>query len=440
MEVKRKFGLFTSICMIVGIVIGSGIFFKSDNVLAYTNGNVGLGILVFIIAAFAIVFGSLTLAELAIKSNGKGGIIAYAEEALGKRGALVYGWYQNFIYYPSILAVVAWVTGIYSCILFGITATLELQILIGVMCIFVFYIMNFFSAKLAGIFQNAATIIKLLPILIIAITGIFFGKPDFSSIMPNRTEFVGSWIAAIGPIAFAYDGWNIATSISHEIKNEKRNLPLALIIAPIFILIVYIMYFVGISFIVGPQQIIALGDAHVDVAFATIFGNMGSKLLLVFVIISIMGTINGIVLGSTRSFYVLGLNKMLPFSEKMSQISVRSNTPTVATLFSCCVTLFWMLIHYLTTKFSLLNNSDISEIAIVTMYLLYIVLYIHVIKLWRNKEIKSNLKGLVLPVFAIIGALIVFYGGMQNPMFILYAVVSLLVISLAYLYAKKINI
>ena len=74
------------------------------------------------------------------------------------------------------------------------------------------------------------------------------------------------WISAIAPIAFSFDGWVVATSIGHEIKDSKRNLPKALIIAPIFILAMYVLYFVGISIYIGPETIMALGDAHVDLA------------------------------------------------------------------------------------------------------------------------------------------------------------------------------
>lgn len=438
MEVKRKFGLWTAISMIIGIVIGSGIFFKSHSVLEHTSGNVALGVLVFIIGAISIIFGSLALAELALRTNKKGGIVAYAEEALGRKGAIVFGWYQNFVYFPTVIAILAWVIGTYVALLFNLPETLELQMAIGIGCVFFFYILNYVSAKLAGIFQNLATLIKLIPIFIVAIVGLFFSQFDFS-LFTNFTAPVTStsWLAAIGPVAFIYDGWSIATNISHEIKDEKRNLPLALIIAPIFILVVYLMYFIGMSAIVGPATIIATGNAHVNIAMEMIFGAFGSRILFVIIIISIMGTANGMILGFTRSLYVLGSNKMVPYAQALEKISHRHNTPTFATLISCVIILFWAVVHYFTTKYSLLQNSDISEIAVVTMYLIYVVLYAHVIRLRRQGVITSNLRGYVVPVLAMVGSGIIFYGGMQNAMFLLYAVFSLLVILIAYVYALK---
>lgn len=133
-------GLFTTIAMIIGVVIGSGIFFKSDNILVATNGSIALGVLVFCIAAIAIIFGSLTISELAARNSEAGGLIAYAEQSYNKSIACAFGWFQTFLYFPTLIAVVAYVAGIYICLLFGINGSLELQILIGliVICRFIY--------------------------------------------------------------------------------------------------------------------------------------------------------------------------------------------------------------------------------------------------------------------------------------------------------------
>jgi oligoendopeptidase F len=98
-QLKRGYNLFTAIAMIVGIVIGSGIFFKSDDMLLYTSGNVGLAVLVFCIAAFTIVFGCLTFSQLAAFTDKPGGVITYANEFLGKTsGAYSFGSYDSMPY------------------------------------------------------------------------------------------------------------------------------------------------------------------------------------------------------------------------------------------------------------------------------------------------------------------------------------------------------
>ena len=96
--------------------------------------------------------------------------------------------------------------------------------------IFLFFLFNIFSAKGGGYFQNASTVIKLIPLIVIALIGLIFG--NVSSVSMNVSEMFSngtSWIAAIGPIAFAFDGWVISTTISQEVKNAEKNLSIALI-------------------------------------------------------------------------------------------------------------------------------------------------------------------------------------------------------------------
>jgi len=245
------------------------------------------------------------------------------------------------------------------------------------------------------------------------------------------------WIAAVGPIAFSYDGWIVATSVSHEIKNEKKNLPKALIVAPIFILIIYVCYFVGISTLVGPEVIIELEDAHVGRVFESFLGSVGSSILLVFVIISIMGTTNGLILGGSRGIYALGLKSMIPKSKVFAKIDEKRDVPLNGLLLFFGVCTVWTVIHYITTKYGLLPNSDVSEISIVTMYLLYLVLYVQVIKMKKKGIIKSVWKGYIIPGLAMMGSAFIFIGGMQSRMFLAYVGFSATVGTIAALYKPK---
>lgn len=434
---KNQYGLFTAIAMIVGIVIGSGIFFKSDNILVATGGNVFLGVLVFVIAAISIIFGSLSVAELASRNNNVGGVIAYTEEHYGKSIACAFGWFHTFLYYPALIVVVGWVTGIYTCILFGIEGTLGRQMSIGAVVIVFLFIMNTLSAKIGGYFQNLSTVIKLIPLVVIAIAGIIWG--DVSSLSSaSKTEIESlSWITALAPIAFSFDGWIITTSVGHEIKNAKKNLPIALIVAPIFILAIYLIYFIGISVLVGPEQIMALGDAHVDVAAKTIFGPMGAKIIFTFVVISILGTANGLVIGMCRTPYSLAIRNMFPYSKRVSKLDEKSGMPVVSSIISFVICSVLFVAHYITQRYNLLPNSDISEIAITINYLLYILLYYKVLKMGLRKEIKSKFRGVFSPVMATIGSLIILAGSIFNPLFILYTVICIVVLVSAIIFWKK---
>lgn len=435
---NKGYGLFTTIAMIVGVVIGSGIFFKSDNILVATGGNIALGVLVFTIAAIAIIFGSLTISELASRSSNSGGMIQYMEFALNKSAACAFGWFQTLLYFPTLIAVVAYVAGIYICLLFGINGSFDLQVLIGLGVILILFAVNTISAKVGGVLQSSSTIIKLIPLILIAIVGIIYGNPSMEALTTNSAGLSSAgWLAAIAPIAFSFDGWIVATTIGDEVKDSKRNLPRALVVAPIFILLMYIVYFVGISVLVGPEKIMALGDAHVDLAAKMIFGHLGAKIILVFVIISVLGTVNGLIMGMMRQPYLLAKKGMLPQGEIFAKVNAKNEMPINSSIIAGVITLLWMAVHYFVTKSGMLTNSDISEISVTMSYGLYIILYIKVFRMALNGEVKSRFKGFICPVLAVIGSIIIIVGGMSNAMFWTYASICLAIIISGALYWRN---
>jgi APA family basic amino acid/polyamine antiporter len=438
-KTKQSYGLFTTITMIIGICIGSGIFFKSDNILAATGGSVFLGVLVFILGATSIIFGGLCISELASRTDRPGGIITYVEEFASEKLACGMGWFQIFVYFPTIAVVVSWVVGIYICLLFGWQGSLENQMLIG----FVFYtftfLLNSLSAKLGGGFQNFSTVSKMIPLAIIAVCGLLFGNPaeGFKSISP-QTLGGATWLAAIGPIAYSFDGWTISTTIAPEIRDSKKNLPKALVIAPIFVLITYVAYFIGVTSLLEPKKIMELQDAHVYAVAQKLFGGFGAQLILIFVIIAVMGTANGIILGYIRLPYSMALRGrgMFPFAEKLSKLDEKRSMPANSAIFCYVLTLFWTVAHFITVKFSLLPNSDVSEIAIVMSYLFYIILYFKVFMLYRKGEIHSAFRGVFVPIMATLGSVFILSGGLQSKLFVFYAAFCIIVVLLSFIYYR----
>lgn len=440
---KEHYSLVTAITMIIGIVIGSGIFFKADDVLNYTGGNVGLGILVFCIGAFGIIFGSLTLTELSIRSKKSGGVVGYFEDFISMRAAAGFGWFQTFVYYPTLTAVVSWVAGIYTCLLFGLEMKLETQVLIGSAYMIIFYLVNILSFKLGGYFQNLSTVIKLIPLIGIAIIGIFWGAQNPS--LPEGIELVSKsdvgmgWIAALAPIAFSFDGWVVATSITNEVKNPRKNMTLALIIGPLIVLGVYLLYFLGINKMLGGEYILSTGDAAINKVGELLLGSYGPKIILTIIVISVLGVVNGVVLGGLRMPQALASKEMIPNSEKIAEINPEYQLSIPSAIIYFTASAVWMLIHYIVQKFNLLSGGDISEISIVFSYISYIILYIKVIQMKKEEVINSMFKGWICPIFGIIGATIIFIGGfVSNPVYVTFFVLFCSVVcALGFLYFKN---
>lgn len=420
---KKTYGLFTATTMIIGIVIGSGIFFKSDDILLFTGGSRALGILVFCIGAFSIIFGSLTLTELSVRTEKNGGVVGYFEDFVSRRAAAGFGWFQTFVYIPSLNAVISWVAGLYICLLLGIDASLELEIFIGFAFMTMFHAVNTLSIKFGGYFQNLSTVIKIIPLIGIAIAGFFSGTSNAQ--IPEGVEVIRrsnpgfAWIAAIVPIAFSFDGWVITASITNEVKNPRRNMPLALTFGPLVVLGVYIFYFLGLSNLLGIEYIMSVGNTAVNKAGEIILGSYGSRVMLVVVIISILGVVNGITLGSLRMPQALGSKGMIPAASKIETINPRLNISLGSCIVSYSVSVLWLFIHYVTQKSGILRGGDVSEIAIVFSYICYTVLYLKVFLMKRKGIINNIFKGVICPIFALTGSAIILIGGIaSNPVYV----------------------
>lgn len=426
--------------MIVGICIGSGIFFKADNVLMATNGSIFLGVILFILGAIAIMFGGLTVAELASRTNKPGGIITYSEEFVGMGYASAFGWFHTLVYYPALTFVVSFVIGIYTSTLFGWQMGVGGWCLIGVAFTTICFLYNTLSPKFGGFFQDATCIIKVIPLIILAFCGLVWGDPasGFSN-LAAQTQSSGKWIMGISAVAFSYDGWIISTSIAHEIKDSKRNLPRALIIAPIIVLLLYLSYFISVSTFLGSATILEVGDNAVYLMSEHFLGSVFSKLILVFVIISVMGTVNGIVLGGIRLPYGLALRgSALPHSSWFRKVNEQLDMPVNSAIFMYVITMVWGVIHYLTCNYGLLGNSDVSEIAICASYILYLTFYWKVFKLWRKGEIKSFFRGVICPVLATIGVGLVVYGSLIGGyLYVVYLGISAVIFALGMLYYHR---
>ena len=112
----KKYGLFTAICMVVGIVVGSGIFFKAQDILNATDGNLKIGVLAWLIGGAIMLACLLAFSFMAQRYEKVNGIVDYAEALVGKKYAYYMGWFNTFIYYPAMTSVLAWVSARYTLV------------------------------------------------------------------------------------------------------------------------------------------------------------------------------------------------------------------------------------------------------------------------------------------------------------------------------------
>lgn len=407
-KLEKKYGLITAIAMVVGIVIGSGVFFKAEKVLTATGGNLPLGILGWVIGGIIMISCAYTFAVMATKYEKVNGIVDYAEAAMGEKYGYYVGWFMAIIYYPTLTSVLAWVSARYTSVLFGFNITGGECMTIACFYLVGSYALNALSPVLAGKFQVSTTIIKLIPLFLMAIVGTIVGISSGMTVQ-NFTTVVkevntsNALFTAVVATAFAYEGWIIATSINAELKDAKKNLPLALVAGTFIIMIVYIFYYIGLAGTVTNEVMMAGGEAGAKTAFQTIFSSIGGSLIFVFVIISCLGTLNGLMLGCTRGIYSVAARGFGPNPKVFKQIDSETNMPTNSSIFGLLLCGIWLLFFYganLTEPWFGFFCFDSSELPIVTIYALYIPIFIMIMK--REKDF-SIFKRYVMPIVSLMG-------------------------------------
>ena len=408
-KLTRKYGLITAICMVVGTVIGSGVFFKAQNVLIATGGNIPLGIAAWAITGLLMIIGSAQFSVMATRYEKVSGVVDYAEATCGKGYAYYLAWFMVNVYYPGMTSVLAWVSARYFGVILGWDITGNNVMTLAGFFLIASYTLNALSPRLAGKFQVSATFIKLVPIFLMAIVGTVVGLSN-GTLTSNLTTTVfevpggnsAALFSAVVATVFAYEGWVVATSINAELKDPKRNLPLALIIGAFIVVVAYIMYSVGVA---GGASNQVLMDEGATVAFSNIFGKVGGTLLNICIVISCLGTLNGLMVASTRGMYAIAARNEGPSPRMFGQVDPATNSVTNSSIWGLFICAIWLVYFYganLTSGWFGLFNFDSSELPIVTIYGMYIPMYI----MWMVKEKDMGLvKRFVLPTVAIAASL-----------------------------------
>ena len=460
---KKKYGLFTAVCMVVGIVIGSGIFFKAPDVLREAGYNALYSILAWIISGVIMIIIATTFAVMATKYEQVGGAVDYAEAMCGRKYAYFVGWFMSIIYYPAMTAVLAWVSARYTLVACGyveaplgffdgLNSSLNSPecITLALFYLVLAYFVNTIAPRLAGKFQISSTLVKLVPIAFIAIVGTVIGlfngnlasNFEYYTIHSSEAGQGTGLFPAICSTIFAYEGWIVATSINSEIKESKKNLPVALCAGTFIIMAAYTLYNLGILGFAGIGDMIKDGTV---VAFRY-FGGAIASLINILIIISCLGTLNGLMLGGCRGIYSLASRGEGFAPETFSQVDKKTNMPHNSAIFTLLMCAVWFVYFILLGSglFSFGRVSsyafDSSELPIITLYALYIPILVSMII--KEREL-NPFKRFVLPILSLLGIGVIIYASiMKHKMgnvwyLIVFAVIMLVGYAVEFINKKK---
>ncbi|HID0815396.1 amino acid permease [Clostridium botulinum] len=338
-NLQKNLGLFDAIAIVIGMVIGSGIFFKPA--IVFKNaGSPMLGILAWLVGGLITIASGLTIAEIAAAIPKTGGIFVYIKELYGEKFAFLLGWVQSIVYIPGSAAALSIILSIQITSFIPLTA-IEQKVLAIVFIIFIM-ILNIISTKLVSKMQGIISIAKLIPIIAIIALGFIKGtaKGDILNISSSST--VSGFGASLLGTLWAYDGWISVGNMAGELKNPKKDLPRSIIIGLGTTIVVYVLINLALINIM-PMSAIITSEKPASDAAVVLLGSTGAKIISAGILISIFGALNGYLMTGVRIPLAMSQDRSIPFSKYFSKVHEKSGTPVNAFIFETVLACLYVL-------------------------------------------------------------------------------------------------
>jgi basic amino acid/polyamine antiporter, APA family len=420
-ELVKGLGLTSATTLVMGSMIGSGIFIVSAEIAREVNSP-GLLILAWVVTGFMTIVGALSYGELAAMMPKAGGQYVYLRESLGPLWGFLYGWTLFLVIQTGTIAAVGvafgkflghffpgvaadkWIWHIAripewhvtsQITLGGMHVGLNTQNLAGIVIVILLTVVNIFGLKTGAAVQNVFTIAKVSALFLLVLAGIFVGR-NAQAIAANFTNFwrldaphsasgtlAGPFVGVLTILAvaqvgslFSADAWNNVTFTAGEVKDPKRNLPLSLAMGTGIVIALYIaanfIYLSALPLVGDPNgtTVFARGIQHASsdrvgtAALQQMFGASGAGLMAVAILISTFGCANGLILAGARVYYAMAKDGL--FFKTTGAVHPKHHTPKNALI----VQSIWTCILCLSGTYNDLLNYVIF--AVLLFYILTI--------------------------------------------------------------------
>jgi APA family basic amino acid/polyamine antiporter len=391
-DFKRELGLFDGTMLVVGSMIGSGIFIVSSDMVRQV-GSAGWLIAIWILTGFITVIAAVSYGELSAMFPKAGGQYVYLKEAYGKLIGFLYGWSFFAVIQTGTIAAVGVAFSKFAAylypplseknILFEVGAfQLHAAQIVSIVIIVLLTYINSRGVKNSKIMQTVLTIIKILSLLGLIIFGFALGakaeiwNANWADAWATKSlmKESGSWVAVggmaliaavsaalVGSI-FSSDAWNGVTFIAGEIKNPKRNVGLSLFLGTLIVSVIYVLANLMYLAVLPLQDIAtAESDRVAVVASQNIFGGIGTLIIAVMIMISTFACNNGLIMAGARVYYTMAKDGL--FFKKAAVLN-ESSVPSWALWAQC----FWASALCLTGKY-----GDLLDFVVIIVLIFYIL-------------------------------------------------------------------
>jgi len=334
-RLPRTLGLWSSVALVVGITIGSGIF-RSPAGIAQKVPHPTVMLLLWVVGGAVTLCGALSLGELAAALPETGGLYAYLREGWGRLPAFLFGWSELVLIRANALGGIAVVFGEYLLRSIGVD---PVEHWIGARCLSAGAIAfaaaaNIRGANIGAFIVGIATWAKFAALVVLAFSAFLLGGSHGATASNLTTGsggplLIGNMGLALVSILWAYDGWADLSFASGEVKDPQRNLPRAIILGTLAIIVIYLLTNVAYLY-VNPIATVAQSRLVAADTMLAIFGRAGVVLVSLFVMISSFSSLNGSMLASPRIFFAMADDRL--FFKSIASVHPRYKTPHVAIL------------------------------------------------------------------------------------------------------------
>jgi len=346
-DLKRDLGIWSAAAIVVGTVIGSGIFLV-PNAMVKNVGSPGMVFAVWIFGGMLTLFGALSYAELAAALPQAGGEYVYLREAYGPLWGFIYGWTQMWVAKSGSIATLAagfviylsnfrpeldtvWMVVSLPLGESGHAMEIRYGQLLGIGVIAVLALINYFGVKLGGNVQVTVTLVKVGLIAAIIVIGLGTGHgavANFHTSIPAAGGITGFFAALVAAL-WAYDGWNNVGMVASEVRQPQRNLPLALIVGTVAVIAIYLLANLAYFYVLSASDV-ASTDRVAGEMMRRILGAPGAGAVSIAAMISIFAALNGSILSGSRVPFAMSRDRL--FFRRVAFVHPRHRTPSVSIL------------------------------------------------------------------------------------------------------------
>ena len=443
-ELARDLGLSHAGAIVVGTIIGSGIFLVPAEMMQAV-GSARVVYLAWMVGGVLSFFGALTYAELGAMKPQPGGEYVYVRDAYGPLLGFLYAWTWFLIAKPGSIATITTglvrILGTFPVFSFfsrpfmtqPFSITYGQLIAIGAAILISW--LNYIGVRKAGEFQFLFTLLKVVTILGIVAIGFSYSGGSWSNF---ATEFTGAkggiagFFLALVAALWAYDGWNDLNMVAGEIRNPQRNVPLALIWGVATVGLLYILVNAAVQYVL-PASVVALSERPASEAVALVLGTTGAGLVSAAMAISMLVTLNGTIMSGARVPFAMARDGY--FFPSLAEVHPRFRTPSIAIIVQAALAIILLLLGGSFRQF--------FSLAIFAEWLFYMIAG-STIFIFRHREPQADRPyrvwgyPVVPAVFVAVSALLLYFTFTNNLPNSAYGTLAILAgIPIFYLFARR---